>query len=70
MATGLVRPSSAGRRPTSAPVNRQVAVKLQADLQRSLGNANLSADDARAPRGESADSLAEALKAPMVRSGV
>ncbi len=51
VATGLVRPSSAVAADVRA-VNRQVAVKLQADLQRALGNSNLSADDARAPRGE------------------
>ena len=68
VATGLVRPSSAVAADVRA-VNRQVAVKLQADLQRALGNSNLSATT-RAHLAESASLLAEALKAPMVRSGV
>ena len=68
VATGLVRPSSAVAADVRA-VNRQVAVKLQADLQRSLGSANLSATT-RAHLAESSALLADALKAPMVRSGV
>jgi hypothetical protein len=68
VAAGLVRAST----PVAADVravNRQVAVKLQADLQRALGNPKLSAI-ARAHLAESASLLGEALKAPMVRSGV
>jgi hypothetical protein len=68
VATGLVRAST----PVAADVravNRQVAVKLQADLQRALGNPKLSAVT-RAHLAESAALLGEALKAPMVRSGV
>jgi len=68
VATGLVRPSSAIAADIRA-VNRQVAVKLQADLQRVLGNSNLSATT-RAHLAESASLLSDALKAPMVRSGV
>jgi hypothetical protein len=68
VATGLVRPSSAVAADIRA-VNRQVAVKLQADLQRALGNSTLSATT-RAHLAESSALLAEALKAPMVRSGV
>jgi len=68
VATGLVRPSSAVAADVRA-VNRQVAVKLQADLQRAQGNANLSATT-RAHLAESSALLADALKAPMVRSGV
>jgi hypothetical protein len=68
VATGLVRPSTAVAADVRA-VNRQVAVKLQTDLQRALGNSNLSATT-RAHLAESASLLAEALKAPMIRSGV
>jgi hypothetical protein len=68
VATGLVRPSSAVAADIRA-VNRQVAVKLQAELQRVLGGANLSATT-RAHLAESASLLSDALKAPMVRSGV
>jgi len=68
VATGLVRPSTAVAADVRA-VNRQVAVRLQADLQRALGNSNLSATT-RAHLAESASLLADALKAPMVRSGV
>jgi Met-zincin/Domain of unknown function (DUF5117) len=68
VALGLVRPSTAVAADVRA-VNRQVAVKLQADLQRALGNAKLSAIT-RAHLAESASLLADALKAPMVRSGV
>ncbi len=67
VATGLVRPST----PVAADVravNRQVAVKLHAELQRAQGNPSLSATT-RAHLAESASLLAEALKAPMVRSG-
>lgn len=68
VAAGLVRPSTAVAADVRA-VNRQVAVKLQADLQRALGSSNLSATT-RAHLAESSSLLAEALKAPMVRSGV
>jgi hypothetical protein len=68
VAAGLVRPSTAVAADVRA-VNRQVAVKLQADLQRALGSPNLSATT-RAHLAESSSLLAEALKAPMVRSGV
>jgi hypothetical protein len=68
VATGLVRPSTAVAADVRA-VNRQVALKLQADLQRALGNSNLSATT-RAHLAESSALLADALKAPMVRSGV
>jgi len=67
VATGLVRPSTAVAADVRA-VNRQVAVKLQADLQRALGHSNLSATT-RAHLAEASSLLAEALKAPMVRSG-
>ena len=68
VATGLVRAST----PVAADVravNRQVAVKLQADLQRALGNPKLS-PTARAHLAESASVLGDALKAPLVRQGV
>jgi hypothetical protein len=68
VAAGLVRASS----PVAADVravNRQVAVKLQADLQKALANPRLSATT-RAHLHESASLLSEALKAPMLRTGV
>jgi hypothetical protein len=68
VATGLVRPSS----PVAADVravNRQVAIKLQADLQRALGRGTLS-PTTRAHLAESASLLGEALKAPLVKQGV
>jgi predicted Zn-dependent protease with MMP-like domain len=68
VATGLVRPSTSVAADVRA-VNRQVAVKLQADLQRAQGKSNLSATT-RAHLAETSSLLAEALKAPMVRSGV
>jgi hypothetical protein len=68
VATGLVRPSTSVAADVRA-VNRQVAVKLQADLQRAQGNSGLSATT-RAHLAETSSLLAEALKAPMVRSGV
>jgi hypothetical protein len=67
VATGLVRPSTSVAADVRA-VNRQIAVKLQADLQRAQGNSNLSATT-RAHLAETSSLLAEALKAPMVRSG-
>jgi hypothetical protein len=68
VATGLVRASS----PVAADVravNRQVALRLQADLQRALGNGKLS-PTTRAHLAESASLLGEALKAPLVKQGV
>jgi hypothetical protein len=68
VATGLVRPST----PVAADVravNRQVAIKLQADLQRALGRGTLS-PTTRAHLAESASLLSEALKAPLVKQGV
>jgi hypothetical protein len=50
-------------------VNRQVAVKLQADLQRAAGNAALS-PTTRAHLSESASVLADALRAPLIKQGV
>lgn len=68
VATGLVRPSSAVAADVRA-VNRQVALKLQADLQRALGSGKLSATT-RAHLAESASVLAEALRAPLMKQGV
>jgi hypothetical protein len=68
VATGLVRASSAVAADVRA-VNRQVALKLQADLQRALGNGRLS-PTTRAHLAESASVLAEALKAPLMKQGV
>jgi hypothetical protein len=68
VATGLVRSSTAVAADVRA-VNRQVAIRLQADLQRALGNPKLSATS-RAHLAESASVLGEALKAPLVKQGV
>jgi hypothetical protein len=68
VAAGLVRPSSAVAADVRA-VNRQVALKLQAELQRTLANGQLS-PTTRAHFAESAALLSDALKAPMVRTGV
>jgi len=68
VAAGLVRPSSAVAADIRA-VNRQVAVKLQADLQRAAGNGALSATT-RAHLAESASVLADALRAPLIKQGV
>jgi hypothetical protein len=68
VAVGLVRPST----PVAADVravNRQVALKLQGDLQRALAGGRLS-PTTRAHLAESASLLGEALKAPLVRQGV
>jgi hypothetical protein len=68
VATGLLRPSSAVAADVRA-VNRQVAVKLQGELQRALGNGKLSATT-RAHLAETASVLGEALKAPLIKQGV
>jgi hypothetical protein len=68
LAAAIVRPTS----PVAADVRavqRQVAVKLEADLKRALGNRKLSGI-ARAHLAESAALLDESLKAPMVKQGV
>ncbi|MFN9805760.1 MAG: zinc-dependent metalloprotease, partial [Betaproteobacteria bacterium] len=68
LAAGLVRPSSAVAADIRA-VNRQVAVRLQADLQRAAGNGALS-PTTRAHLSESASVLADALRAPLIKQGV
>ena len=68
LAAGLVRPSSAVAADIRA-VNRQVAVRLQADLQRAAGNGALS-PTTRAHLAESASVLADALRAPLIKQGV
>jgi len=68
VATGLLRPSS----PVAADVravNRQVAVRLQGDLQRALSNPKMSAI-VRAHLAETSSVISEALKAPLVKQGV
>jgi hypothetical protein len=68
VALGLVRPSSAVAADVRA-VNRQVALKLQADIQRALSGAKAPAMT-RAHLAETAGLLDDALKASMVRQGV
>jgi hypothetical protein len=68
VAAGLVRPSSAVAADIRA-VNRQVAVKLQADLQRAASKAALT-PTTRAHLSESASVLADALRAPLIKQGV
>jgi hypothetical protein len=68
VALGLVRPSSAVAADVRA-VNRQVALKLQADIQRVLASGKAPAMT-RAHLAEVAALLGDALKASMVRQGV
>ena len=67
LASAIVRPTS----PVAADVRavqRQVAVKLEADLKRTLANPRLSGIT-RAHLAESVAVLAESLKAPLVKQG-
>ncbi len=67
LATAIVRPTS----PVAADVRavqRQVAIKLEADLKRALANPRLSGIS-RAHLAESAAMLDEAIKAPLMKQG-
>lgn len=68
LASALVRPTSAAAADVRAAV-RAVALKLEADLRRHIGNARLNAAT-RAHIAEMQAVLAEALKAPLIRQGV
>jgi hypothetical protein len=68
LASAIVRPTS----PVAADVRavqRQVAIRLEADLKRALANPRLSGI-ARAHLAESAALLDESLKAPLMKQGV
>ncbi|GAB4471667.1 MAG: zinc-dependent metalloprotease [Burkholderiaceae bacterium] len=68
LATALVRPTSAVAADVRG-VQRAVALRLEAELRRQVGNARLNAAT-RAHIAEMQALLAEALKAPLVRQGV
>ena len=67
LAGSIVRPTSPVATDVRA-VQRQVAIKLEADLKRALDNPRLSGI-ARAHLAESASVLDEAIKAPLVKQG-
>jgi len=67
LASSIVRPTSPVATDVRA-VQRQVAIKLEADLKRALDNPRLSGI-ARAHLAESASVLDEAIKAPLVKQG-
>jgi hypothetical protein len=67
LASAIVRPTSAVAADVRA-VQRQVAIKLEGDLKRALGNPRLSSI-ARAHLAESAAVLDESLKAPLMKQG-
>ena len=68
LATALVRPGSAAATDVRS-VHRMVAERLEAELKRSLAAKGWS-DIARAHLSESAQTLTEALKAPLMKQGV
>jgi len=68
LATAIVRPTSAVAADVRS-AQRQVAVRLEGDIRRALGNRRLSSIT-RAHLAESAEVLSEALKAPLVKQGV
>ena len=68
LASALLRPSSGAAADVRA-VHRLVAQRLEAELRRSIGGKGLS-DISRAHLTEAAQTLAEALKAPLIKQGV
>lgn len=68
VATAMLRPSSSAATDVRS-VQRQVAIKLEADLRRAVGAGKAGAAT-RAHLQESLAMLSEAMKAPMIKSGV
>ncbi len=68
VATSLVRPTSAAAADVRS-VQRQVAIRLQADLRRALAANGKLSPVARAHLDESLTTIGEALKAPLIKQG-